>query len=111
MIEVRFEEDGGKLLLQMQGHANYVPEGADVVCAAASMLAYTAAQTMSYLGSLDKLEEAPEICLEKGNVRICVCPKEEAYWEAQYAFFVCQVGFDLLAKAYPRYVQMEQMLG
>lgn len=111
MVQVRFEENGKEIRLEMEGHANYGPDGGDILCAAASILAYTAAQTVSYLAAQEKLEAEPEICLEKGNVRICIRPCEEHYGEALYAYFVCQVGFDMLAKAYPRYVQMVQMLG
>ena len=45
MIQVRFEKDGKNIILTVQGHSEQAQMGKDSVCSAASILAYTVAQT------------------------------------------------------------------
>lgn len=108
MIRASFEEkqDESVIRLRLQGHAGQAKDGCDVVCAAASILAYTAAQTALYLYADGKLRGKPEIRLEKGDSLISMRPKEEHYGEALYTFFVAQVGYSLLAKNYPQAVAL-----
>lgn len=108
MIKVVFEENkkDKTLCLRMKGHAGQAAEGMDIVCAAASILAYTAAQTASYMLCGGKLRARPLLRLEKGNVCIRVCPGEEFYDEALHAMVVIQVGYSLLAKNYPQFLSL-----
>ena len=48
MIRVRYEwdEEVGRLHLSIRGHAGSAPAGRDLVCAGASMLAYTALEVL-----------------------------------------------------------------
>lgn len=108
MIQTVFEEqrDRRVILLRLRGHAGQAQSGSDVICAAASILAYTVAQTAAYLYADGKLRRRPYIRLEKGDAIVTVRPKEEFYDEALYAFFVAQVGYSLLAKNYPQAVTL-----
>lgn len=108
MIQVVFEENKEKktIALRMEGHAGQAADGKDIICAAASILAYTAAQTVSYMFSDGKLRRKPCIRLAKGNVLISVRPRQEYYEEALYALFVTQVGYSLLAKNYPQFLKL-----
>ena len=51
MIEVSTRLDG----ITISGHANYAPEGSDIVCAAVTVLTQTLIQTLEDL-SADKIE-------------------------------------------------------
>lgn len=108
MIHVTFEENREKksIILRMKGHAGQAAAGKDIVCAAASILAYTVAQTVSYMFSDGKLRRKPCIRLSKGDALVTVRPRQEYYDEALYAFFVAQVGYSLLAKNYPQFVKL-----
>ena len=108
MIQVTFEEDRENrvLVLRMRGHAGHAPEGQDVVCAAASVLAYTAAQVASDMFADGKLRRKPCLRLERGDAVVSLRPTEAFYDEALYALYVTQVGYYLLAKNYPTSVRL-----
>lgn len=87
--------------LEMTGHAGFAAAGKDVVCAAASMLAYTIAFNVWIAGKDGKLESPCEIQMESGNVWISCRPKEAYREEVRLLFAYVQRGYDLLAKYYP----------
>lgn len=96
------EEKEGRLSLQLKGHAGAGSTGLDPVCAAASILTYTAAQFFSYLYGEGKLLEAPELKLEKGDSLLSARPGQDYYEEALHGLYVLCLGFELLARQYPR---------
>lgn len=108
MIQARFSTDGesGSISLTMKGHANAGAGGHDIVCAAASMLAQTLAQLLLYEQAQGKLQKAPHIVLRPGRCEITAKPKKEAWDETLYAFFVTEVGLDLLARRHGDFVQV-----
>lgn len=106
MIKAEFRNDGNKITLRVKGHAEAAREGEDIICASASMLAYTAAQTLQFLWAEGGLKRKPIAEIEKGNARIEVIPNKDTYAEALHTFFVVQVGFHLLAHNYPQYVEL-----
>lgn len=109
MIEVDFHEIPNRkaVSLRMTGHAGNAPQGQDTVCAAASILAYTAAQNAVCLYNEEKLDRAPAIRLEKGEAEVTVEPKEEFYDETLYGFWICQLGYILLSRGYPNCVTLK----
>lgn len=108
MIKARFSTDGesGSIRMTMKGHANAGNGGHDLVCAAASMLAQTLAQLLLYEQGLGKLQKAPHIVLRPGRCEITAKPKKEAWDETLYAFFVTEVGLDLLARNNSDFVEV-----
>lgn len=92
MIKVKLYFD----VLEMDGHAGAAPCGQDIVCAAASMLAYALASRLDDMGRLTRRE------MEPGRVRI----GWEDTREAREASAVVEAGFRLLADAYPDHVQL-----
>lgn len=108
MIQVSFSEarDRNVLSLRLQGHAGQAPHGFDLVCAAASILTYTAAQVACDMFSDGKLASQPCLRLKKGDALVVVRPKAEFYDEALYALYIAQVGFFLLSRNYPQYVRL-----
>jgi len=97
MIKVTISDNG----LEMTGHAGFATAGQDVVCAAASMLAYTAAFNVWLANKAGKLETPCEIRMQPGNVRISCRPKETSREEIRLLFAYVHRGYDLLAKSYP----------
>lgn len=109
MIKVKFERnDESKLyLLKIDGHACAGDKGTDIICASASILAFTLAQMVSNMRKEGKLRKEPTVRLKEGDALIVCKPKDEAYTEALHTFYMAQVGYDLLAQNYPQFVELK----
>ena len=102
MLKVTFTESGKKLSLRLEGHAGYADIGKDIVCASASILAYTLA---SIVDSFDEIE--PVIDLTSGDTTIeCECKDDETYVKVANAYHYTKIGYALLAHNYPQYVRL-----
>ena len=107
MLRAEFKLVGsGTLVLTLEGHADSAPEGEDLVCAAASILAYTAAQEVRDMERAGKLRKRPRVELSKGRCRVTCTPKAEAWSEALHTYKVAQTGFRLLAANFPEHVAL-----
>ena len=108
MVKAEFftNKESGSITLKLTGHAGQDEHGKDIVCAAASILAYTVAQALQFQYEEGGLKKKPYLKLEPGNTVIIAKPKQECYAEALHTFFVAQVGYHLLAKTYPQYVTL-----
>ena len=111
MITIRFYQKpgDGSIHMTLRGHSGAAPKGQDPVCAAATMLAYTAAQTVQFLYEQDKLKKKPGISIRDGSAAIIAAPREDAYAEALCAFWTVQCGAHVLARNYPQHVTLEHM--
>lgn len=109
MICAEFEVHEKSIILSIRGHAGHAEKGRDLICASASMLAYTLAQMAIFMHKEGKLQKKPKIRLDSGDGCVVVKPNEEAFAEALHCFLVVQVGFGLLAKNYPDFVQVRCM--
>ena len=109
MIHARFSAEDGRVHMRLKGHARSAPRGEDLVCSAATMLAYTVAQAAQFMLEQGKLKEKPEVCLEEGEAAVTVTPTEEAMAEALHSFWVVQCGIHVLAHNYPEHVKLECM--
>ena len=108
MVQAEFftNKASGSITLRLSGHAGQAKKGEDIVCAAASILSYTVAQTIQFMYEQGYLQKKPYLKLEEGNTVIIAKPNPENYEEALHTFFVAQVGYHLLAKNYPQYVTL-----
>lgn len=108
MIKVEFSTDkaGGSIILRLTGHAGAGEAGRDLVCSAASILAYTVAQTALFMYEDKALKKKPKIRLKPGDAEVVMTPKKASYTEALHTYYVAQVGYRLLAKDYPGYVKL-----
>ena len=108
MIQVSFNrhKDGDAISLRVNGHAGQAEKGKDLICASASILAYTLAQYLYYVYQQGGLVKKPHIVLNDGDALIVAKPKEDFAGEVLNAYFVAEVGYSLLAKNYPQYVQL-----
>ena len=110
MITATFskEQKGRILTLKLSGHAGMAEAGRDIVCASATILAYTVAQEAKNMEKRDQLNEPPIIKMEEGDIEITVHPRIGDYHEAIHTFYIAQVGYTLLAYNYPQYVELIQ---
>lgn len=108
MISVAFSanKDAGSITLKLTGHADAAKKGEDIVCSAATILAYTVAQTLQFMYEDGALQKKPHLKLENGDAFIVAKPKPESHAEALHTFFVAQVGYHLLAQSYPQCVEL-----
>ena len=111
MITVRFytKPAKGSIHMTIKGHAETAPKGEDLVCASATMLAYTLAQAVQFMFEQGKLQLKPKISLNEGNATIIATPTEDGYAEALHAFWVVQCGIHVLAHNYPHNVTLEHL--
>lgn len=110
MIEIKFYSDSrGGIHLTLRGHAGAAPKGEDLICAACTTLAYTAAQAMHSMNAQGKLVKPPKISIRKGKASIIATPKEEAMTEALTMLRTVQCGAQVLAHNYPKHVQFEPL--
>ena len=95
------------LSLRIVGHSEYAEHGKDIICSAASILAYTLA---SIVESFDDDGAKPIIDLTSGDTTIaCVCKDREVYVKVANAYHYTQIGYALLAQNYPQYVRLEAL--
>lgn len=106
MIQVRFEksEDGKTLIMAVKGHSEQAARGQDIVCAAASILAYTVAQEVKTMREDGKLRKNPTIRMDSGDAVITCKPTKQFFREALHTYRVAQTGYELLAHTYREYV-------
>lgn len=109
MIKVTFnyDKESGTIAMNVDGHAGQAEKGRDLVCASASILAYTVAQYVEYVDKAGGIKAEPRIEIEDGHMLIVANPTEEYLAEVLNAFFVAEVGFNLLAQNYPQYVELK----
>ena len=98
MIEVRIE----KTALWVRGHAGFSRYGSDIVCAAASMLAFALAEAVTAAG----LRRPPVIESERGQFRLEAFAEEEEQARMEGMFATVCAGYRLLAQRYPGYVRV-----
>ena len=97
MTRVKIKEVERGYEIDIAGHADYCP-GADIVCAAASMLAYT------LIRRLRELPGGAEIDCAAGSVHIATRGKGEKVKETVETILA---GYKLLAEKYPENVGVE----
>ena len=108
MIEVKYtyDKDKRECALTVTGHAGQADIGQDIVCASASILAYTIAQIVKAMNDHGDLVEPPIIELESGDATIkCRAKDDYLFSELMQDFFVIRTGYLLLAHNYPQFVE------
>ena len=93
MITATFAITDDRLSLDLSGHAGYAEKGRDILCSAASILAFTLAESVKN-GNAD---------IREGTAHID-CDKTDSNWQA---FRVIANGYKLLATNYPDYCSYE----
>lgn len=107
MITVTAREKAESLTLCVTGHAGFGPKGADIVCAAASILTYTAAKLARDMERRGQLREKPLIRLKPGEAEVRFTPREDSRPRAEVGLETTLLGFRLLEEQYPRYIRVK----
>ena len=96
------------LIYRAEGHAGYAPAGQDIVCAGASMLAGTLAETMTAAYQAGWVGDTAivELLADKSEVS-CIADDEEAFGELARAYLLIATGYRLLSINYPEYVKFK----
>ena len=93
--------------LTMEGHAQSGGEpGHDLVCASASILAYTLASSVSNMAEADQVKE-PVLKLNKGEARVSCKPRTRFTASVTLIFDSICAGFELLAANYPENISYQ----
>lgn len=106
MSDVSFLRDERDTTVRMnvRGHAGYDRVGRDIVCAAVSVLAFTAANLAS------QYEEAgAEVYVRISDGDVCVevrCEERELYELCIRQMNVVELGFALLAEQHPQFIRL-----
>ncbi len=108
MLKATFTERGKILSLRIDGHAGYAEVGKDIVCASASILAYTVTQFVMEAENKGDLASPAEIRLDSGDTVISCEPTEDAVSALQSVYSFAKMGYALLAHNYPQYVQLKE---
>ena len=86
--------------LRIDGHADYAPEGQDIVCSAVSVLAQTLANALSDTGAYGLKVE-----MEPGHVYIrCTALMDDM--EIYILFRFAMIGLEMLEEQYPDHVNI-----
>ena len=89
--------------LTVTGHAGAAEPGHDLVCASASMLAYTLAANVANMADNGQVRQ-PIIRNNEGDTEISCNPRHNLKASVTLVFDSVCVGFELLAHDYPEYV-------
>ena len=92
--------------LTVTGHANSAEPGHDLVCASASMLAYTLAANVANMADNGQVRK-PIIENSEGNTEISCNPHHNLKNTVTLVFDSICVGFELLAHDYPEFITYE----
>lgn len=106
MIRANIYKRNNDITFQLTGHAGSAPIGQDIVCASASILAYTLAQRAMTMQRNGLLARKAIIKLDEGNAVVTIRPKQETMADALSTLITIQTGYQLLAKEYPEYVNL-----
>ena len=105
MIWVCYDRRGHRVTVT--GHAGYAERGADILCAAASMLLHTLAGAVRGLCERGLAEDI-SVNLRSGAGEVSCVPVEECRCVVMAVMDSIVLGFRLLAADYPEYVQFAQ---
>lgn len=92
--------------LTIEGHANSGEVGHDLVCAGASVLAYTLAANVANLSDNGHVRNVT-MKLEPGDSEISCAPRSGTRAIVGRIFESICVGYEILAKDYPQYISYE----
>ena len=106
-VKIGIHRDKRECFLRVEGHAGHGDVGHDLVCASASILAYTIAQIVKAMDAHKDFAEPPVLKLESGDAEVlCRAKDDYIFAELVQNFFVIMTGYELLAHNYAQYVQI-----
>ena len=109
MTFAAFGQNGNHFTMRIDGHAEYGPHGSDIVCAAASALAYTMVRWME--DHSDYIRAADIYEYMNGYVSLNFDTRPDRAADVRIAMGVIEGGFRLLADRYPEHVAVREGAG
>lgn len=110
MVTVEFAHNDHTFCIQVYGHARSAPKGEDLICCAASTLAYTAAQSALDLYEQGCLRQFPDTVLNAGNAQVAAVAARESVQRVDQMFRTIAVGYEMLARQYPEYLMFREVV-
>ena len=104
MLDIKFLADDASrsVHIRLSGHAGYAEKGRDIVCAAASILAYAASGCAESLYADGLLREPPICSIEAGDTIISVVAHDDSgYHAVRQALMAVEIGFFYVAASAP----------
>ena len=101
MIQVVYHRNFHRL--SITGHAGAAEPGYDLVCASASIMAYTLAANVANMADNGQVRE-PVMKMNEGDTEISCNPRHNLKASVTLVFDSVCVGFELLAHDYPQYI-------
>ena len=108
MVTVEYTRTNKAFCLQVYGHARSAPKGEDLVCCAASTLAYTAAQSALELYEDGALRQFPDTVMESGSAQVAAVATPEDIERVAQMFRTIATGYEMLARQYPEYIMFRE---
>ena len=108
MIEVTFTYNDEDKIIEFtaKGHAKTAEHGRDLVCASASILAYTLADNLL---SLCECKNEAVAQLDSGDTKL-VIPIDKQYERGKIVASAIEKGYCLLARNYPQAVTIKRIV-
>ena len=106
MIQVTYYRRYNRLTVT--GHAGSAEPGHDLVCASASILAYTLAANVANMADNGQVRQ-PIIKITEGKTEISCNPRHNLKSSVTLVFDSVCIGFELLAHDHPEYITYEIM--
>ena len=104
MIRVVYHRNYNRLTVT--GHAGSAEPGHDLVCASASILAYTLAANVANMADSGQVRQ-PIIQISEGYTEISCNPRHNLKATVTLVFDSVCVGFQMLAHDHPEYITYE----
>ncbi len=96
-------------MFTMSGHAGFAEQGRDIVCSAASILFYTACETVGMIGE-EAFEDKPVFNIDDGkdgvSAYIRCTPKNDYKAVLDTVYQTIYNGYKLLSEGYPNNVRL-----
>ena len=98
---IRANYNRKETILTVKGHAQSAPKGEDLICAAASILAFTAVAAAED----NKEKYLPRITQHDGEMRIECRPTSSYITPCRRMLDTIYAGYEILANEYPDFVR------
>ena len=106
MIHAVFYRQGSYVVGKIQGHAGYAENGKDIVCAAASILAFSLAEGLERAQKQGGLQSLM-MCHSSGTMCFSFLPTPERQESVVALTEGMVIGFELLSRKFPKFVHVE----
>jgi len=104
-----FSQKNSVVGFSISGHANFKPYGKDIVCAAASILGYTAIKSIVEVCELMEEEILYNVDNDTGllDLKLLIDDDDSRFNNTQIVLNTFVLGMESLEESYPKYIRVE----